>query len=93
MSAASAWKWINDERDRNANDAWKWTSDAEWKATLAKDHEVASKEFEEMRREAAAVGEDTQVEHVAAAAPTLPSTAVEHIASSALVANFSLEDA
>ena len=93
MSAASAWKWINDERDRNANDAWKWTSDAEWKATLAKDHEVALKEFEEMRREAAAVGEDTLVEHVTAAAPTLPSTAVEHIASSALVANFSLEDA
>ena len=93
MSAASAWNWINDARDLNANDAWKCTSDAEWKATLAKDHEVASKEFEEMRREAAAVGEDTLVEHVAAAAPTLPSTAVEHIASFAMAATFSLEDA
>ena len=71
---------MSDARDPNANDGWKWTSDE-------------AKEFEEMRREAAAVGEDTQVEHVAAAAPTLPSTAVEHIASSALVANFSLEDA
>ena len=89
MSAASAWKWINDERDRNANDAWKWTSDAEWKATLAKDREVALKEFEETRREE----EATLVEHVAAAAPTLPSTAVEHIASFAMAANFSLEDA
>ena len=84
---------MSDARDPNANDAWKWTSDAEWKATLAKDHEVALKEFEEMRREAAAVGEDTQVEHVAAAAPTLPSTAVEHIASFANAATFSLQDA
>ena len=89
MSAASAWKWINDERDRNANDAWKWTSDAEWKATLAKDREVALKDFEETRREE----EATLVEHVAAAAPTLPSTAVEHIASFAMAATFSLEDA
>ena len=89
MSAASAWNWINDARDPNANDAWNWTSDAEWKATLAKDREVASKDFEETRREE----EATLVEHVSAAAPTLPSTAVEHIASSALVANFSLEDA
>ena len=84
---------MSDARDPNANDAWKWTSDAEWKATLAKDHEVALKEFEEMRREAAAVGEDTLVEHVAAAAPTLPSTAVEHIASFANAATFSLQDA
>ena len=71
---------MSDARDPNANDAWKWTSDE-------------AKEFEEMRREAAAVGEDTLVEHVAAAAPTLPSTAVEHIASFAIAATFSLQDA